>query len=219
MSTLIVTAHPDAGSLTHHAAGRLQELLGPQQSVIAHLAQEGFDPRFTLHDRQGYLAQGHAASDVTAEQERIDAASHLVLIFPVYWWSMPALLKGWIDRVFIAGWAFDIDEDERVVPKLQQLTAHLLPVSGTSAESFTRHGHAQSFTTQIEQGIIDYCGMRRGTTAFVHDSESGDTTAVAHRAGAAAAAVATAITGSAHNPTQDGHEAGPAPRLLAHDKG
>ncbi|MFC5125289.1 NAD(P)H-dependent oxidoreductase [Pseudoclavibacter helvolus] len=61
-----------------------------------------------------------------------------------------ALLKGWIDRVFITGWAFALD-DERVLPKLGHLTAHLLPVSGFSEASFARHGYEESFSTQIEQ--------------------------------------------------------------------
>ena len=50
---------------------------------------------------------GVASADVLAEQARIDRADTLVLVYPIYWWSMPALLKGWIDRVFSNGWAFD----------------------------------------------------------------------------------------------------------------
>jgi NAD(P)H dehydrogenase (quinone) len=198
MGTLIVTAHPDTTSLTHHAARRLQTLLVPEESVIAPLAQEGFDPRFTAGDRQDYLIRGQSDPAVAAEQQRIERFSHLVLIFPVYWWSMPALLKGWIDRVFIAGWAFDYDDEDRVVSKLQHLTMHLLPISGTAAHSFARHGYAQSFSTQIEHGIIDFCGIQRGATAFVHDSESGDAEAVARAVETATATIATAIASCPH---------------------
>ncbi|WP_447532147.1 NAD(P)H-dependent oxidoreductase, partial [Pseudomonas aeruginosa] len=44
---------------------------------------------------------------VLVEQARIHPADTLVLVYPIYWWSMPALLKGWIVRVFSNGWAFD----------------------------------------------------------------------------------------------------------------
>lgn len=203
MSSLILTAHPDPGSLTHRAAERVQALLGPGATTVAHLAQEGFDPRFTPEDRAAYLGRGPVAADVVAEQERVDRAEHLVLVFPVYWWSMPALLKGWIDRVLIAGWAFDVGEDERIVPGLGRLTAHLLPVSGTSAASFARHGYAASFSTQVELGVIDFCGMRRGTTAFLHDSESTDEAVVARALDAATTAIA------------DGVAAGPRPTRSA----
>ncbi|NEK86488.1 NAD(P)H-dependent oxidoreductase [Blastococcus saxobsidens] len=203
MSTLIVTAHPDPDSLTHHAARRLGELIGAEGFVPAHLAQEGFDPRFSPGDRRTYLTRGQPDPDVAAEQKRIDDAGHLVLVFPVYWWSMPALLKGWIDRVFIAGWAFTYDDDDRVVPQLSRVTAHLLPISGTAAESFARHGYTQAFDTQIERGVLDFCGVRRGVTAFVHDSESGDRTRVARDVETAATTIASAITGSAHGASRN----------------
>lgn len=192
MSTLIVTAHPDPDSLTHQAAQRLQEALGGA-ATVAHLAQEGFDPRFTPDDRRTYLGQEHPDPAVVAEQERIDAHTDLVLVFPVYWWSMPGLLKGWIDRVFITGWAFDLGDDDRIAPRLGHLTAHLLPISGTSRASFARHGYAQSFDTQVGHGILDYCGLRRGATAFLHDSESTEPGVVARELETAVAAVVAAV--------------------------
>jgi NAD(P)H dehydrogenase (quinone) len=195
MTTLIVTAHPDTDSLTHHVARHLSGLLGEKEPAVAHLAQEGFDPRFTLEDRRLYRGAGHHDTSITLEQQRIDGATDLVLIFPVYWWSMPALLKGWIDRIFIAGWAFD-DTDGRIRPGLQHLTMHLLPISGTSEESFARHGYRTSFTTQIEHGIIGYCGMRQGVTAFIHDSETMDVEATEQAVLTATRRIADAIPDS-----------------------
>jgi NAD(P)H dehydrogenase (quinone) len=194
MSTFIVTAHPEDGSLTHQAALRLQELLGADVSGVGHLAQEGFDPRFTANDRQIYLGRGTPDQAISAEQERLEEVSDVVLVFPVYWWSMPALLKGWIDRVFVAGWAFDYDENGSVVPKLGRLAMHLLPISGTTPQSFAKHGYAHAFSTQIEHGVIDFCGIKRGTTAFIYDSESTDNSAVAAGMEAAATLIASNIT-------------------------
>ena len=193
MGSLIVTAHPDPDSLTHHAAVALATALAEGDVTTAHLAQEGFDPRFTLDDRRAYAEQSVLDPAIRAEQDRIDSVDHLVLVFPVYWWSMPALLKGWIDRVFVGGWAFEVGDDGRIVPKLGDLSVHLLAVSGTSRGSFARHGYLESFGTQIEHGIVDYCGAKRGVTAFVHDSESEDVDAVAQELDAAVAAIATAI--------------------------
>jgi NAD(P)H dehydrogenase (quinone) len=195
MRTLIVTAHPDIASLTHQTAQRLHELLGIEFADTAHLAQEGFDPRFTLNDRQLALGQGQPDPAVTAEQERVDGVTHLVLVFPVYWWTMPALLKGWIDRVFIHGWAFDYDNDGRVVPKLGHLTMHLVPIAGASSDSFKRHGYVESFSTQVERGIIDFCGLRRGATTFIYEAGPGNNQSVIVGLEAAAKTVASAITG------------------------
>ncbi|MGJ9425920.1 NAD(P)H-dependent oxidoreductase [Nesterenkonia halotolerans] len=199
MSTLIITAHPDTESLTHQAATRLREALGHETTTVGHLAQEGFDPRFTLNDRHLYLGHGVSAADVVAEQDRLDHISDLVLVFPIYWWSMPALLKGWFDRVFIAGWAFDFDNTGRLVPKLGRLTVHVLATAGTAAGSFERHGYTQAFAAQVETGIFDFCGMRRGETAFVHDSESTDIESVTTTMHAAVSSIAAAVSpSSAH---------------------
>jgi NAD(P)H dehydrogenase (quinone) len=195
VSTLIVTAHPDPDSRTRRAAVRLEALLGAEVAGVAHLTDEGFDPRFTSADLDAYRGLTTPGPDVVAEQQRLDGVTDLVLVFPVYWWSMPALLKGWVDRVFVAGWAFHVDEEEAIVPDLQRLTAHLLPVSGTSAGSFSRHGYTQSFETQVLAGIVDYCGMQRGVTAFVHDSETPDEAAAGQAVEAAVAAVAAGVTG------------------------
>jgi NAD(P)H dehydrogenase (quinone) len=116
-----------------------------------------------------------------------------VLVFPVWWWSTPALLKGWIDRVFVAGWAFAYGDDGRVVPSLGRLTVHLLPLSGTAEDSFERHGYAEAFRTQLQVGVVDFCGARRGGTAFVWESESEDREAVARGVDAAAGRIAAAV--------------------------
>ncbi|MBF4567492.1 NAD(P)H-dependent oxidoreductase [Plantibacter sp. VKM Ac-2880] len=174
MPTLIVTAHPDPDSLVQHLADRLVGALHAGTSELADLAAEGFDPRYTLGDRHTYRVAGEYTPDVAREQERLDRASDLVLVFPVYWWSMPALLKGWFDRVFVNGWAFGLDADGRIVRQLDRLRIHLVPVAGDDAGVYDRHGYEHAMRTQIEHGIVDFCGARRGVTAFVHDSERED---------------------------------------------
>lgn len=177
MKTVIVTAHPEPDSLTNQIAHRLASALDPSPVEVVDLAAEGFDPRFTVADRRTYLTGEHVTPDVAAEQRRLDEADQLVLVFPVYWWSMPAQLKGWIDRVFVNGWAFSVDPEHGIRRNLDRLTIHLIPVAGDDAGVYERHGYEQALRTQIEHGIIDYCGSRRGATAFVYDSEQEDAAA------------------------------------------
>ncbi|MCA5923875.1 MULTISPECIES: NAD(P)H-dependent oxidoreductase [Curtobacterium] len=186
MPTLIVTAHPDPDSLTHHVADRLRAALPEGTVETADLAAEGFDPRFTLADRHTYRTGTDAPPEVVAEQQRIDRATDLVLVFPVWWWSMPALLKGWVDRVFVNGWAFDVEPEGGMRRNLGRLTVHLVPIAGDDAGVYERHGYAEALRTQIEHGIVDFCGADRGVTAFVHESEHDD---AAVREGAVAVAV------------------------------
>jgi NAD(P)H dehydrogenase (quinone) len=171
---LIVTAHPDLNSLTHHVAKQLHNALTRQGILneVADLAAESFDPRFTRDDRSSYQQATPSPVDVLVEQERIDRVGHLVLVFPVYWWSMPALLKGWIDRVFVNGWAFEQPEGSPLKPKLGRLSIHLVPIAGSDAGTYERHGYRASISTQIEHGVIDFCGAKRGSTTYFYDSET-----------------------------------------------
>ncbi|WP_349775054.1 NAD(P)H-dependent oxidoreductase [Curtobacterium sp. MCSS17_015] len=142
-------------------------------------------------------APGRSPADVVREQQRLDTADHVVLVFPVHWWSMPALMKGWIDRVFVNGWAFDIDPADGTRRNLGRLTVHLLPVAGDTAGTYERHGYEQALRTQIEHGIVDYCGAVRGVTAFVYESEQDDDAARRALVDDAVQRIARAVTGAA----------------------
>lgn len=105
MTTLVVVSHSDPHSLTQHVARTTADAIRNMGGDvdIADLHAENFDPRFSKDDLNLFRGNGTPPTDVSAEQDRIDRADDLILVFPMYWWSMPALLKGWIDRVFVSG--------------------------------------------------------------------------------------------------------------------
>ena len=160
MHALIVVAHPDPKSLSRSAATELAEGIsqsgGGHSFEIGDLSAEAFDPRFNAADFAAYH------KDTTPP------------VYPVYWWSMPAILKGWIDRVFSNGWAYETAPEGKVVKKLRRLRVHLLGVAGTDAGTFERHGYAGAMKTQIDHGIFDYCGASVVTSEFLFDSETRD---------------------------------------------
>ncbi|MCQ1834221.1 NAD(P)H-dependent oxidoreductase [Neorhizobium galegae] len=160
MHALIVVSHPEPGSLTHNVAAHLAEgvTMSGGSFEIADLAAEGFDPRFMQADLAAHRREAPPPADVTAEQARIDRADALVLVYPVYWWSMPGLLKGWIDRVFANGWAYEYVEGAKVVKKLRHLPIHLVAIGGADMRTYARHGYFGAMRTQIDHGIFDYCG-------------------------------------------------------------
>lgn len=191
MAALVVIAHPDSASRTHQVARRVTQALEEAGTPVAQadLHAEGFDPRFTLADRRRYQSAGPVPPDVAAEHARLDAVDDLVLVFPVYWWSMPAMLKGWVDRVFVNGWAFD-DRTTPMTRKLGRLTIHLVMLAGDDADSFDRHGYGTAISTQIVSGVLGYCGARTGTTVVLHESEVRSPESIEREARAAAAAIA-----------------------------
>lgn len=174
MNTLVVVSHPDPHSLTHQVAHSVVEAIRSTGTTVetADLAAESFDPRFSAADLSLFRGNGSTPSDVAEEQTRIDRAEHLILVFPMYWWSMPALLKGWIDRVFVSGWAYEYSPGVGFDKKLDRLTVHLVALAGDDADSFERHGVDAAFRTQIERGIIEYCGATVGSTNFLYETDT-----------------------------------------------
>lgn len=174
MHALIVVAHPDPKSLSHGVAAQLGQgtSLTGHTFEIADIAAEGFDPRYTATDLAVHRREVAPAADVAAEQARIDGADTLVLVYPVYWWSMPALLKGWIDRVFANGWAYDEGAGVKPVKRLRHLKVHLVAIGGATTRTYARHGYFGAMKTQIDHGIFDYVGAPVATSELMLDAET-----------------------------------------------
>ena len=133
MHALIVVSHPDSQSLTHAVARSFAEGVaesGEHTTEIADIAAEGFQAAFNQADRSAYFLQKPLPSNILREQARIDRADALVLVYPVYWWSFPGQLKGWIDRVFSNGWAYDEAPDGTLGKRLGRLAVHLIGIGG-----------------------------------------------------------------------------------------
>lgn len=175
MHALIVISHPEPDSLTSSIAAKIGEGLsnsGAGHSYeLADLTAEGFDPRFNQADIAAHRRTAPSPADVADEQARIDKADALVLVFPVYWWSMPGMLKGWIDRVFSNGWAYD-DANGKVEKKLHYLPIHLVGIGGADARTYKKHGYDEAMKTQIDHGIFDYCGAPVVTSTLLLESDS-----------------------------------------------
>lgn len=169
MHILVVMAHPAGPSLTRSVASSILNAGAALEHTVelVDLVAEGFNPVFGPADHAAFTAAGPTPPDVRREQQRINRADHLVLVHPVYWWSMPAVLKGWIDRVFVSGWAFEEGADGGIVKKLGWLNVHLIALAGASAAAYAKHGYRNAMRAQIDHGIFDFCGAPVVTSEFI----------------------------------------------------
>src|SRR5437588_3842036 len=112
MRVLVVYAHPlsdsFAAALRDTVVARLQA--GGQEVDRCDLYAEGFDPVLTAPERRAYNTATPDLTAVEAHIARLRAAEALVLCFPTWWYGMPAILKGWFDRVWTNGVAFTLPE-------------------------------------------------------------------------------------------------------------
>lgn len=131
MNCLLVTAHPLKNSLNTRLAGLAETVLtGAGHQVIREdLYSGGFSAGLTAAERQSYYAPAYDDSATAAQIARLRAAETLVLCFPTWWFGFPAQLKGWFDRVWAPGVAYDHAEGGGLIrPRLTGLR-HVLAVT------------------------------------------------------------------------------------------
>ena len=105
MNIVVVLGHPDTGSFNHAMAKTDVEALQRRgHSVILHdLYAEGFDPLLPA----GEIPEGALLGAVIAQHcAEITTADGIVIVHPNWWGQPPAILKGWVDRVFRPGLAY-----------------------------------------------------------------------------------------------------------------
>jgi NAD(P)H dehydrogenase (quinone) len=168
VKSLVVTSHPESASFNQAMAETVAEtLLSLGHHVqLVDLHAEDFDPvvrraqfpqcqeaaRFEVMAAQtAQAASGDLSADILLHQQRLLAADNLVLQFPLWWWSLPAQLKGWIDRTFAAGFAYG-------GASLAGRSAMLTVTAETKAERFLAQG-GDNPLHHIERGILKFCGF------------------------------------------------------------
>ncbi len=113
MKCLIVVAHPLATSACHAMKQAAVNALQAQghEVQLEDLYDSGFTAALTAAERSSYYAPAFDATAVQAQAQRLVQAEALVLVFPTWWFGFPAILKGWFDRVWAPGIAFDHAKD------------------------------------------------------------------------------------------------------------
>lgn len=178
---LVVSAHPDPRSLNAslaafavghlRAAGhevRLSDLYAMKWKATVDaddFPEHGADRRLHVMDvsEEATLA-GRLSPDIAAEQEKIRRSDAVILHFPMWWFSAPAILKGWIDRVFTSGFAYG----HQVAPPygedapLAGRRALLSVTYGARERSFSArgiHGRLTDVLHPLQHGLFRFTGM------------------------------------------------------------
>ena len=120
----VVHCHPLTESFDHALFVAIVETLrGNGHDVIAtDLYREGFQPAMTEAERRSYMGNDYDLSAVAPYAETLKKVDGLILCFPHWWFTMPAVLKGWVDRVWGPGVAFTYDpKDNHLRPALRNI--------------------------------------------------------------------------------------------------
>lgn len=100
---LLIYAHPNPESFNAAVKNSIVKILGNEKisfSIIDLYAQH-YNPILTLEEMNGKLSE-----ESKKYQEMISAASNIIFVFPVWWFRAPAILEGFLDKVFVPGFAY-----------------------------------------------------------------------------------------------------------------
>lgn len=172
---LLVVAHPLDLSFTKVAARRIAKTLERRDIEVdlLDLYAEGFDPCLTATERHSYFTSHYDSSAVATYVERLRRVEKLVLVFPHWWFGMPAILKGFLDRVLAPGIAFDHPPGGGTpIPRLTRIDA-LYVVSSTGAPWWIAKLYmGDPIRRQIGRGIKPFVNPKARFRMFtLHDMD------------------------------------------------
>ncbi|WP_406647930.1 NAD(P)H-dependent oxidoreductase [Aliisedimentitalea scapharcae] len=158
MHVLTVLDHPNPNAFS--AAVAQQFMAGATAAghtvELADLHAEGFDPRWSQGDVDANSET--PMPDVAAEQARIARADAICLVFPLFWWGMPSMTKGWVDRVWTWGWAYDQLADPNLSLQRPRSGVLLVP-AGARSDEIRDQGYLAALETAWIDGTFGYFGL------------------------------------------------------------
>lgn len=166
MNVLTVISHPRPDSLTFRVADRFLAGLrdAGHESEVLDLHRAGFDPVMDEADEPDWTAERQCFSpEVHREMARMEAHDGLAFVFPLWWWSMPAMLKGYIDRVWNYGFAYG-------GRKLPQRRVLWLALAGVPQQRFEKHGYDDMIRHYFDVGLASYVGIPQSKVVLLYET-------------------------------------------------
>ena len=155
--TLIVTAHPASWGFTHKIADRYKEVVEKNggEIEIIDLYKDKAQPFLSFED----MSEMKTTEEQKYYQDKIAWASELVLVYPVWWMWMPAIMKNWIDWNFSSGFAFKYDKDGNHKTLLDGRTARVF-ATADGPELLYKLLAKPMMSMLIGKGVMGYVGIK-----------------------------------------------------------
>ena len=159
MRHLVIAAHPIRKSFNHAVVETYRVALTERGHRVEcrDLYAANFNPVMTARDLTA-IGRGKRAKDIREEQAAVRQADVLTLVSPLWWSGFPAMLKGYLDRVFCAGFAYVIKQGE-YLPGLPGKQGVIITTSGATREELKSSGRLRAFKTIFDEGLMEFCGI------------------------------------------------------------
>ena len=162
---LIINGHPNTSSFNFAIAeayknGALQS--GSEVAIIT-IANLNFNPNLQF----GYQKRTELEPDLVESWKKIQDAHHLVWIHPVWWGGLPAITKGFIDRLFLPGMTFQYRENSVWWDKLLKgKTAHIITTLDQPSWYY-RFFYGRPSVNQLKKATLEFCGIKPVKVSYI----------------------------------------------------
>ncbi|PWJ44750.1 NAD(P)H-dependent oxidoreductase [Sediminitomix flava] len=155
---LIINGHPDKQSYNRALAEAYQKGAeeGKANIDLINLGELDFDPIL----RYGYRQRVDLEPDLLDAIEKLKKADHLVWVFPMWWYSTPAILKGFIDRTFLPGITYELVEGKPLPKKLLKGKTARMIVTADSPKWYEKLFMGSPLINQFKKGTLEFCGVK-----------------------------------------------------------
>ena len=175
MKILVVVCHPRSDSLTSKTAKAFCEGASNagHEIDLLDLYKENFDPVLRIEDEPSDGSLENYSLEVQSQYKRLNNNDAVVMVFPLWWWSMPAMLKGWIDRVWNYGLMYG-----SVKHNINK--GLMLVLAGASEKQIQQRHYDIAINTSLNLGILNYCGVNDSEVLLLDATNDGEKQCALH---------------------------------------
>jgi NAD(P)H dehydrogenase (quinone) len=159
MNHLIIYAHPNPKSFCNAVSDHIATLSADLGNKVTtrDLYKIKFNPVLDASDFTS-IQKGKTPRDILTEQKLVGSADLITVIFPLWWTGYPAILKGWIDRVLLHGFAFKYSRERGVTPLLTGKKVQLITTMGASVDEYESNGLMDAMAMTLGDNVWSFCG-------------------------------------------------------------
>jgi len=154
---LIINGHPDKESFNYALANAYKEGLSKTDVEMTEINIR--DLNFNVNLQHGYRQRVELEPDLLDAIDKIKNANHIVWVFPMWWYGYPALMKGFIDRTFLPGIAFEFIEGSPFPKKLLKGKTARIIITADTPRWYDWLFMRSPALNQFKKGTLEFCGI------------------------------------------------------------
>ncbi len=164
MKAYVVYCHPLGGSFISAARDRVLAGLSKHEVRVTDLYADGFRPELSAWERTHHLDSPEIKPEIAEYAANLRWCDTLVFVYPTWWSGQPGMLKGWIDRVWVAGVAYELPPGANRIKPLLGNIRRLVVVTSHGSSKWINALQGEGGKRVIGRALRVLCNKRARTT-------------------------------------------------------